>query len=83
MYDARVSAKYGGITYIDYDKEEEEGESVGKIGAFRGLDFAVLTKIRRGGADATSTVTIIYEGFEKRDRLQGTRLIIHNMWERE
>ena len=34
MYAVRVSAKYGGIKYIECDKEEEN-ESVGKIGAFR------------------------------------------------
>jgi hypothetical protein len=40
VYAVRVSAKYGGIKYIDCDKEDEEDESVGKIGEFSELDCA-------------------------------------------
>jgi hypothetical protein len=95
VYAARVSAKYGGIKYIDCDKEDEEDESVGKIGEFRELDCAVLTKIRRGGADATRTVSVgrgfshfysilgVYKGFEIGTDYKEQDESLYDMWERE
>ena len=95
VYAARVSAKCGGIKYIDCDKEDEEDESVGMIGEFRELDCAVLTNIRRGGADATRTVSVgrgfshfysilgVYKGFEIGTDYKEQDESLHDMWERE
>jgi hypothetical protein len=49
VHAARLSAKYGGIKFMDPDKDDQ-------VGTFRELDCAVLKKCRKGkrnGVDGT------------------------------
>jgi hypothetical protein len=99
VHAARVSAKYGGIKYIDCDprndEERESGKEVSRIGEFREMDCAILTKIRRGGTDATRTISLgkgkthfysilgVLEGFDKEKDYKDQDDELYDMWERE
>ena len=41
IHAARISAKYGGLKFLDEDKDDQVGE-------FSELDCAILTKCRKG-----------------------------------
>ena len=70
IYAATVSAKYGGLKYIDVDKEDQ-------IGTFTEIAYAVLTKCRKSGLQRTLTqkstsglghfysIVGVYEGFKE------------------
>ncbi len=98
MHAARVSAN-GGIKYIDSDprndEERESGKEVSRIGEFQEMECAILTKIRRGGADATRTVSLgkgkthfysilgVLQRFDEEKNYKDQDDELYDMWERK
>jgi hypothetical protein len=88
IHAARVSAKYGGLKYVDADKENQ-------IGTFRLNDCAVLTKCRKNGPQKTQTkksgsglgyfysILGVYEGFKEGLGYENQVESLYDFWERD
>ena len=89
IHAARISAKYGGLKFLDEDKDDQVGE-------FRELDCAILTKCRKGrgkdggtrtrkkGPGQTHFYSIlgVYEGFQPELNLECQVDSVYDCFER-
>jgi hypothetical protein len=89
IHAARISAKYGGLKFLDEDKDDQVGE-------FRELDCAILTKCRKGrgkdggtrtrkkGPGQTHFYSIlgVYEGFQPELKLECQVDSVYDCFER-
>ena len=88
IHAAAVSAKYGGLKYVDVDKEDQ-------IGTFREIDCADLTKFKKSGPQGMQTqksasglghfysILGVYEGFKDGLGCQNQVDSLYDFWERD